>query len=530
VSSIGLQERSHLTRPTPWLERFASLIPTFSDLTFLVPVLALLWSTAGVSWLLTDSDTGWHIRTGQWILTSGRIPKADIFSFTMSGRPWVAWEWLSDVVMALAHRLGGLAGVVWLAMLVLGTTSVCIYRLAVEECGHRLISLGLTWLAMSASTIHWLARPHLATPLMAAIFCRILNRVERKRDPTSLRTLPPLTILWTNLHGGFFVGIALICIYALGAAAEEALQGSGRNAWLRSRKYVWTALGCALASLLNPYGYRLHLHVARYLGTSFYFARIGEFQSIDFHSFTAAYFETLLMLAISAVAWHLRSGRLIHALLLLSWSHLALFSARNIPIFAVIALPAVGLALREWLEHASLLHALRTNIAELERDLEGIAERCQKRGRHLAPCCAAIALALLLAHPGDGKAFRAAFDDSRFPVNAARFLSQDPHLSSIRLFASWQWGGYLIYKLWPSVKVFDDGRTDFYGPGFIEEGLLAWNANPEWSLILQRYRVNAALLPMDSALASVLREEPEKWKPIYQDRISILFAKIEAEK
>jgi hypothetical protein len=529
VLPIDPREQSFVTRPVPWLDRFGPLIPTLSDLAFVFPILVLFWSTTGVGWLLTDSDTGWHIRTGQWILSNNRIPRADIFSFTMSGRPWLAWEWLSDIAMALAHRMGGLAGVAWLAMLALGITSFWIYRATAEECGHRLIAIALTWLAMSASTIHWLARPHLVTPLMAAVFCRILNRVKTNRAPAPSWILPPLTILWTNLHGGFFVGLALIWTYAIGIATGEVLHGSRENAWLRARKHVWTAIACALASLVNPYGYHLHLHVAEYLGTSFYFARISEFQSIDFHSFSAAYFETLLMLAIAAAAWHLHSGRLIHALLLLSWSHLALFSARNVPIFAVVVAPGVGLALREWLERASTLGILGTLIAELESDIERITERYQRRARHVAPGFAAIVLALLLAHPGDRKKLRAGFDDCRFPVNAAQFLSQVPQLSSIRLYASWQWGGYLIYRLSPSLSVFDDGRTDFYGPAFVEEGLLAWNANPAWSDVLERYRVNAALLPVDSALATVLRERGD-WKPIYQDHMAILFAKIETQK
>jgi hypothetical protein len=529
VSFIGLREQSHLTNPVPWLERFAPLIPTLSDLAFLLPILVLFWSTTGVGWLLTDSDTGWHIRTGDWILTSGRIPRADIFSFTMAGRPWVAWEWLSDIVMALAHRTGGLAGVVFVAMLLLGVTSVCIYREAVAECGHRSTALGLTWLALSASTIHWLARPHLVTPLMAAIFCRILNRVATNRDPAPLWTLPLLTILWANLHGGFFVGIGLICTYAIGTGAEELLRGSRENAWLRSRNYILTAVACALASLLNPYGYRLHLHVAQYLGTSFYLARISEFQSIDFHSFTAAYFETLLMLAIAAAVWHLRSRRFTQALLLLSWSHLALFSARNIPIFAVVAVPSVSLAMREWLDSEVWSRSFKISLRELKTGVEVIAKRYHGRTRHLAPCFALLMFAVLLTYPDHRKILRAEFDNSRFPVDAAGFLSQQHLASPIRLYSSWQWGGYLIYRLWPSLRVFDDGRTDFYGPGFVNEGLRVWDADPDWSRILDRYQVNAALLPVDSALACVMRERDD-WKSVYQDRLAVLFTKVETEK
>jgi hypothetical protein len=114
-------------------------------------------------------------------------------------------------------------------------------------------------------------------------------------------------------------------------------------------------------------------------------------------------------------------------------------------------------------------------------------------------------------------------------VEAARFLSQEQLVSPLRLYSSWQWGGYLIYRLWPSLTVFDDGRTDFYGPDFVEEGLRAWNVSPDWSNIFERYGVNATLVPVDSALASALREKQE-WKLVYQDHMVALFEKVKAEK
>ena len=75
------------------LNRWVSLVPSLSDLAFLMPMLVLFWCTTGVDWFLTDSDTGWHIRTGEWILKHGRIPATDLFSFTKFGQPWFAWEW-----------------------------------------------------------------------------------------------------------------------------------------------------------------------------------------------------------------------------------------------------------------------------------------------------------------------------------------------------------------------------------------------------------------------------------------------------
>src|SRR6266496_3111581 len=497
VEAVTEEGSQSLVRAAPSFQSYSPFLPSLSDLAFLIPILVLFWCTTGVGWLLTDSDTGWHIRTGEWILENCRVPTSDIFSFTRAGKPWFAWEWLSDVFMAAVHRNGGLGGIVIVSLLLLGATSVCVYKSAVAESGQRLIAIVLNSLAMAASTIHWPARPHLVTPLLAAAVCLVLNRAERNKRPRLLLALPPLTILWVNLHGGFFVGIVLLVTYGVGVAVEQIVTGDRENAWLRARKYFLTAVACLVASLLNPYGYRLHVHVAQYLGASFYWKHVSEFQSIDFHSFTAAYFETMLVLAIAASLWHLDTGRWVHVLLLLSWSHLALFSARNIPIFAVVTAPSIGLAIREWLERAGSLWPtqwmgkLAGNLEELEAGLRTIAKTGNRRHWHLVPCFAVLVLAFLLNHPGRIKALRPEFDPKRFPVDAARVLPQLDRSRTIRLYSSWQWGGYLIYRLWPSINVFNDGRTDFYGPVFVEDGLRAWEVTPDWNNILAGYGVNA---------------------------------------
>jgi hypothetical protein len=512
-----------------------STVPSLSDLAFLIPILLLFWCTTGVGWLLTDSDTGWHIRTGEWILRNGRVPAVDIFSFTKPGLPWFAWEWLSDVMMAAVHHVAGLNGIVLLSVFLLGLTSTCIYRNAVAESGHRLIAIVLTALAMAASTIHWLARPHLVTPLLAALFLRILIRVQRDGKTRWLLALPPLTILWVNLHGGFFVGIVLLITYTLGSVVEDVIQEDRFCVRTRAKNYALTAVACLAASLINPYGYRLHIHVAQYLGASFYIQRISEFQSPDFHSFSAAYFETLLVLAIAAAFWHFASGRPTQVMLLLSWAHLALFSMRNIPIFAVVAVPSIASALREWLEYAhsssslKLLPRFSSSVSGLESGLQLIASHSKRDRLHCLPCLAVLALGVLLAYPGHFKALHAEFDHNHFPVAAATVLSRQAAAQSIRLYASWQWGGYLIYRLWPSLKVFDDGRTDFYGPAFVQDGLDVWDAKSNWSAILAQYDVNATLLPVDSALASVLRERPD-WTPVYQDPVAVLFERTDRGK
>ena len=185
--------------------------------------------------------------------------------------------------------------------------------------------------------------------------------------------------------------------------------------------------------------------------------------------------------------------------------------------------------MREWLDSEVWSCRFKETLREFERGVQLIGERSHSKGRHLAPCFAVLVLAVFLTHPGHPKILRAEFDKSRFPVDAAVFLSQQHLVSPIRLYSSWQWAGYLIYRLWPSLRVFDDGRTDFYGPDVVNEGLRAWDADPDWSRVLDRYKVNAALLPVDSALASVMRERDD-WKPVYQDDVAVLFAKVETKR
>src|SRR5688500_11828896 len=88
------------------------LFPSLTDLAFLMPILYLFAGLDGAKTMLSDGDTGWHIRTGDWILANGRVPTADMFSFTKPGEPWFAWEWLWDVLFAWMHQRWGMESVV----------------------------------------------------------------------------------------------------------------------------------------------------------------------------------------------------------------------------------------------------------------------------------------------------------------------------------------------------------------------------------------------------------------------------------
>src|SRR5687768_3845517 len=146
----------------------ARLLPSLPDLLFIAVLLWLFASGAGWSVLLADGDTGWHIRTGQEILRCWCVPTRDAFAFGTEGRPWYAWEWLSDALFAWLHAAGGLAGVVFFSGVVIAATSATVFRHMLWRGTNPFISLAVVLVATGASSIHFLARPHVMTLFLIA--------------------------------------------------------------------------------------------------------------------------------------------------------------------------------------------------------------------------------------------------------------------------------------------------------------------------------------------------------------------------
>src|SRR5579872_7123348 len=128
-------------------------LPSLTDVAFLLPIAFLFLVMQGARTLLGDGDTGWHVRTGEWMLRNGRIPHTDFFSYTMAGKPWFAWEWLWDLSFGWLHREWGMTAVVLASMVVLGLTFALLFRLILRKCSHPLVAIGVTALAAAGSSI-----------------------------------------------------------------------------------------------------------------------------------------------------------------------------------------------------------------------------------------------------------------------------------------------------------------------------------------------------------------------------------------
>jgi hypothetical protein len=483
------------------------LLPSLTDLVILFPIFFVMLKMQGVSTLLGDGDTGWHIRTGDWILQHRRVPHADFFSFSKPGQPWFAWEWGWDVCFAWIHQHGGLAAVVFVNIVLLGAIFASLFRLVRRQCSNDLISIVVTLLVLAGTSLHWLARPHLVSWLFLLLFSHILSRASQGRTGI-LWWLPFLMLLWTNFHGGFFVGIALVFTYAVDPLVR-ALSGPRPRRFAEPMPFMICGVACLLISFVNPYGCGLHQHVVAYLLDSKQVENILEFQSINFRHPLARYFEILLALGIVAAFQDLRRGRFTEALLILGWAHLALVSIRNIPIFLILTAPAVARTIAACTGRFTRFVAAAAEFEALERFPR----------LHLFPAAVLAALFLTMTRPGEAKLLRSEYDPAKYPAQAVERLRSS---KALNVFTDDEWGDYLIYRMYPAGHVFVDGRSDFYGADFESRYLELMNVRYDWEQSLAKYGVDTVLLRVEAPLATALKESP-RWKVVYDDGIALIF-------
>ena len=481
----------------PWAK---ALIPSLSDLFFLAILVWLFVSAGAAGWqgLLADADVGWHIRTGEYILDHHAVPRQDLYSFSKPGAPWYAWEWGVDLMDGALHRAFGLKGVVLLAAVLIALFATTLVRRMAWRNVHLFVALIVGLLAVGGASIHFLARPHIFTLLLLSGSVWLLES-DRRTPRNRIWWLVPLTVVWTNLHGGFLALIALLGLTAIGVAIEayldmERLHGAYRYAALTG--------ACALASLVNPYGIQLHIHIWRYLRSDWIRSVIQEFQAPSFRSENLLQYEVLLLVGLIVAGALFRRKQVAEGLWILFFAHMSLSSVRHVPIFVTIVAPIIALEASEWWTTWSA-GASKTSLV-------GVLNQIAKDSAHgfrrtsLWPVAAVLALIVMgppLPWPKD-------FPDAAFPVKMVH-AHQKEFLAS-RVLTTDQWADYLIYTD-PRTKVFVDGRSDFYGEEIGNQYLHMYGGNWDWSKLMKQYQFNLVLLPVESPLVQLLKITPD-WR------------------
>ncbi|MEN3976068.1 hypothetical protein [Emcibacter sp. SYSU 3D8] len=436
--------------------------------------------------VFNDGDTYWHLATGDWILAHGRVPAADPFSYTRPGTGWVCHEWLSDLLLALAHRGAGWTGMALLAGTASAVAAYCFTRYLCRWF-PALPAAVFTVAALCLVAPSLLVRPHvLALPMLVLWMIALLDARTQGRAPAW--TVLPIMIVWANLHGSYVLGIAVTGFFAVEAVLAEA---SDRRGTLRA--WALFLIATCVASLVSPLGFSGLLH-------PFSIMRLDTLPMlVEWRPLDLSRFQPLEVLVLAGAYFLVSRGIRLppsRLLLLLATIHLAFVHARHGVLVCFVGL----LAIAEPLARATADPVPSARAPRPGWMVAGLA-------------MIAVLVAARFVSP------IASIEGPSAPVTA---LSQvPPALAKQPVFNEYGFGGYLILS---NVQPFIDGRADMYGDVFIKDYDDATQNSQKLTRILDRYAVQWTILRTRTRPAAIMAELPE-WCAIYTDSLATVHAR-----
>jgi hypothetical protein len=483
------------------------LIPSISDIIF-ISVFLYLSLSVGNS-LLNDGDTGYHIKAGEYILENLSIPEKDIFSYHYPAIPWTAHEWLSEVVMAIIHKISGLTGIVLFFSFLIAFSYYIFFKILKRYKTNILITILLTLLVIASSQIHWLSRPHMFSLLLFIIWYYLLDEFQY-RDRNYLLFMPFLMLLWVNLHGGFISGFILLAIYLFGNIGIF-LKSKVELVKKRIANLVIILFLCLVAAFINPYGYKILLFPFKLTSNKFIMDNVNEFLSPNFHE--PMFFTVLLFLVIGVLAVSKKRLNIIELMLILLFIYMPLYSIRYVPLFAVISAPIISKYIQLLLDESNgkvklFLDNRSLRISSIDSSAKGL----------LLPILSVI-FVLYLSLLGE---IRFNFDKKSKPVDAVEFIKKEKINGN--MFNNDEFGDYIIYAAWPQYRVFFDGRSDMYGTEMMKEYFKVTRIQPDIDNVLEKYRIDWIIYDSGSSLSVYLLQKKD-WKLIYSDGVADIFVR-----
>ncbi len=450
----------------------------------LILVLSSLWYF--FSYPEVDPDLWGHLFFGREILQTGSLPEKNLYSYTAPEHPWINHEWLAEVVFYGVFYLLSSSGLI-LLKLALAAGLVWILDLILRE---RISSpyarvLVLVW-AMAILSPGFNVRPQIFTYFLLAVLLFLCHRAQEKAS-RMLYGAVPLMILWANLHGGFVAGLGALGLFSIWAV-------------VRGNRGVIIPAALAFASvLLNPYGLRLLSFLAEDL---LLHRPITEWQPLSLADLSFWEFKLALVAVVAGSLWGGFWRRWDFILVLLAgW--FALRHQRHAPLFAVVAAPFVA------------------------NGICGVISWIEERVRGGLLACA-ILLVSLYQFASIGRVhwqhrLQLVVSPFDYPTQAAEFLQRNAIGGNLAV--PFDWGEYLIWKLYPQVRVSIDGRyTTAYPMDTIEDNFEWMRGGKNWRRLLDIYPTDVAVTNRYHPVTTLMRKDPE-WVYIYSDPVAFVFVR-----
>ena len=481
--------------PTPRSNRprFTLAITTTQLLVAMLFVLMFALATR----VPADTDTWWHLRSGQLILNTHAVPYTDPFSLTKAGQPWIDQSWLAQIVMWLMYQIAGNAGLA-LFVSILATIGMAFTYAA--SPGNRYLRAFLLILSASTAAVFWSARPQMFSFALSGAVLWIIYTWKRG-EADRLWALPFIMALWVNLHSGFAIGLIF-----LGCAIGGEL--FNRQPWPRTRKLILVTAVSVAALLINPYTVQMLIYPFQTAGIGALEQYIQEWSSPNFHARETWPLLIMLFGTLAAVGFSKRGWDWTDLALTSVTAVLALVWERNFAVFAVAAVPTLCLHLQTIISR--LVPASESSLPTQRRP------SMLNTGILLVIIVAALFKVALVIAPGEiGQVQQEAL-----PVRAAAWLNQNNPPGP--MFNSYNWGGYLMFAA-PQYPVFVDGRTDLYGSAVLDQWRVAYSGG-DWQPLFQQWGIRLVVIEQDNLLAAILRHDPN-WQEAYTDKQASIFIK-----
>ena len=483
---------------------------------------------------VADPDLWGHVRYGQMILEGHGLPREDVFSYTAPGAPFYDHEWLTDLVFASLFALGGSAALVVLKLLLsavmllamLDAIRRTVECLTPDEPPHPLTVAAALIAALAVIAPGATFRPQLFTMVFLALEVAMLLRADRRLErgsvlPVQLAALPPMTLVWANLHGGFLVGLGLLGVYCATRIGASLLQRvRGVTADLEPQQMV--AVACVgllslAAPLVNPYGLELYTYLADTLDMH---GEISEWYPVALFSTEFLRFKILCLAAVvsAGIAWRMRrpgaAGRVLLAWMISFLAVAALLAfrhQRHTVLFGIAVAPLLVVGLEQ------------VRRAALAR-WPALAPR---RPVFAAVACGAVAIALVQLHgfgtriARDGLEIR--YGRMDYPVDAVEFMRTHGIGGNVAM--PFEWGAYTIAKLAPEARVFIDGRFEaVYPPQVIADYFAFMHGTEGWERLLEAYPTDVVVVQRWRNIHPRLFAHPD-FENVYSDPASLVFVR-----
>jgi hypothetical protein len=494
--------------------------PSGADVAFLVLALIIFQACRGR--MLSDPGLGWHIRNIDAMFAKGGWLTEDPFSGPRGGQPWWTNQWLGELPFWLGERWAGLEGIAVVATLVLAFTFRCLYRMLERD--------GLPWpaaalwtaLAAAATSGSWVARPNLFTLLFTLVTARACESYHSGRQTgRRLAWLVPLFAVWANTHGGFVAGLVLLaaaCAIECGLSIAAPELDARVDARRKAAAFGALAVASGLATLCNPYGYKLYAHVFQLLGDRYFMGLHAEWRTPQFNGDGAFQFEILMLLFPLLLAVSRRRANAIELGMSLLLFHFALTGLRYLPLWVLVVTPllARSAARQPWLE---------AMIERLKATGQGGQLFATNRGSAAWIWSVALAIGLLA-----GSKFVEGRVAHLLPeiVPAAaldRLLAISAEEPGAVVFHSYNWGGYLTWHGWQpdgsGFRNWIDDRNEVQGRQHVQDYFATLEARDGWRQRLDRDHVDIVCVEPDAPLVGRLVEDGG-WRELYRDDYAVI--------